>query len=197
MIEQLINNHVIRMAVTGIVAVIVLTLLIRLIKKARKKKELRIIAEDKMREDMLDGMIQNSYAGKNSIKNISVPYEVDYSQANQKSNRLAPENRSCFALQLIEHNQLSMRKHMVNLEKSVRIGSMTENNTIIVPEAAPCQCEVFQYKDGVYIRNVSSFKSTQVKRGKVSAYVDNNGTKLQSGDKIIIGKIYFDVKIIR
>lgn len=196
MFQVLLENKILLFGGIGILIFFATYLTVRIVNGQKKKKELRMIAEDRLREDTLDEIIQNSQAGNRGIKNLSIPYEVDYSNSKQNIVRPVSEGGTHISLQLIEHNELSVRKHMINLEKTVCIGSMPGKSTLVVSGAEPSQCEIFEYNGSAYVRNTAVNRPTKIKRKKKTAYVDKNGTKLQSGDFIIIERMYFEVGIL-
>ena len=197
MLQEILSNK--KIIIIFAVAVFSLTFLILyFLRRNKRKKKLREIAEDKIREDTLDGIIQNTYQGKSHMRTTSVPYEVDYSQISQNAKGSAAADASAhLTIQLVEYNELSVRKHMLNLDKSIRIGSALKGNTITVSGIEPYQCEIFEYQENVYIRDIAVHGRTKIKRKRKSAYVDRNGTKLRDGDNILIGEIYIELKIIK
>ena len=197
MLQEILSNK--RIIIIFAVAVFSLAfLIVCFLRRNKRKKMLREIAEDKIREDTLDGIIQNSYQGKSHMRTASVPYEVDYSQVSQNAKSRAVADAGVHVtIQLIEYNELSVRKHMFNLDKSIRLGSALKGNTITVSGIEPYQCEIFEYQENVYIRDIAVLERTKIKRKRKSAYVDRNGTKLRAGDNILIGEIYIELKIIK
>lgn len=179
--------------VSILAAIVLLSFLIVHMKKRQRKRELLELAENRRREEALDAVISNGTSTREDKYFESVPYEVDYSKSAAKAEKTVPK----VMVQLIEHNELSIRKHMLSLDKSIRIGSSENDNTIVLQAADSMQCELFAYKDGVFLRNLGKKNRTVLKRGKKNVFAEENGMKLQNQDQIIIGNTYFDITILR
>ena len=186
-----------------ILAVIVIIILKKLLKRNERNKELKIAAEDKRRDENLNNVILNSYAGRDSLKEVHTPYDVDYSSPNGEnvkaySNELKSDNNQLM-LQLIERTELSTRKFMLNPAKKIKIGSDLQGNdiTVMAEGISPHQCEIFSINDKVYIRNLGQGNRTIVRRKKEQAIVDENGLRLLSNDTVILGNASYDITIKR
>lgn len=195
----MISDKVLVAGVIVLVLLVVLVILGRVITKRGRNRELREYASNKKREEMLDQVILNVYDKKEGAKSESVPYDVDYSESSekQKPDRGKAVNAGGLMLQLTEHSELSVRKHVLNPEQVIRIGSKLNENDILVSDADDVQCEIFLYDGQVWIREVGSQRKTILKRRKNRAYVTQNGVKLLSGDCIFVGNIYFEVALIK
>lgn len=180
-------------------AVIFLFLLVHLMKRLYRKrarqKELRQLAQDRQREEKLDAILRNPQADEREAASGSVPYDVDYSQEKRQGGN-SVDGKECRMLQLTEHNALSKRMHMLSLEKPVRIGSGAEGNALVVPDVCPCQCEIFQYQGGVYLKETGERQMTVLQRKKKKVYAERKGIRLQTGDRIILDKVSFDITIL-
>lgn len=163
--------------------------------KKSKEKELRMIAEDKLRDQALNKALANHlYSKSNCEANIeSIPYEVDY---NQKQLNNTTSNKGRIMLQITECSQLSKRKFMVELKETIKIGRAKENPIVIKsPEVLPIHCEIFAYQNQVFIRDFSG-NQTLLKRKKQNVYVDEKGLKLKTGDQVIIGDTALEITIV-
>lgn len=174
---------------------LLLRFLIRLLKRNSREKELRQKAQDRQREETLDLVLLNPQQGQAAAG--SVPYEVDYAGNDKGMDLSGRRTADQIMVQLTEHNELSRRKHMMSLEKNIRIGSGGEGNSIVAAGAGPCQCELFQYQSDVYVRDVGERRMTVLQRKKQKVYVEQNGIQLRTGDRIILGNVFFDVTIIK
>lgn len=181
-----------------LVAAVVVVLVIGIIwikSKKSKEKELRMIAEDKLRDQALNKALANHlYSKSDSEANIeSIPYEVDY---NQKQLSTTTSHKGRIMLQITECSQLSKRKFMVELEETIKIGRAKENPiTIKAPGVLPVHCEIFAYQNQVFIRDFSG-NQTLLKRKKQNVYVDEKGLKLKTGDQVIIGDTALEITIV-
>lgn len=180
---------------TVILLFLLISLMKRLYQKRTRLKELRQQAQDRQREEKLDAILRNPQADAAQGISGSVPYEVDYSQE-KKQTGLAAGGKETRMLQMTEHNVLSSRKHMLSLEKPIHIGSGVEGNMIVVPDVSPCQCEIFQYKGGVYLKETGEKQMIVLQRKKKKVYAERKGIRLQTGDRIILDKVSFDVTIL-
>ena len=175
---------------------VILFLVTKWKKKYDKKRELKIHAEDRLREEMLDHVILNA-EDRGGEKTESVPYDVDYSKHTlnlSKEKRI--DHMSETMIQLTEHSELSSRKHVLNPRQVIRIGSGINRNDIVVQHIDEVQCEIFLYRAQIWIRNLGMREQVILKRKKKKAYITRNGVQLYSGDVIILGDIYIDVIII-
>jgi hypothetical protein len=86
---------------------------------------------------------------------------------------------------------------MMSLEKNIRIGSGGEGNSIVAAGAGPCRCELFRYQSEAYVRDVGERRMTVLQRKKQKVYVEQNEIQLRTGDRIILGNVFFDVTIIK
>lgn len=193
---------------TIIIVLLILVLLIagiailkKILHRNQKNKELKQAAEDKRRDENLNNVILNSYAGKANLKEVHTPYDVDYSNPGGNNNRAYQDNikkdDSPTMIQLVEKTELSTRKFMMNPSKRIRIGSDLQDNDISVmaERISPHQCEIFSVRDKVYIRNLGQGNQTIVKRKKERAIVDENGIRLLSNDTVILGSVSYDITI--
>ncbi len=174
---------------------LLLRFLIRLLKRNSREKELRQKAQDRQREETLDLVLLNPQQGQAAAG--SVPYEVDYAGNDKGMDVSGRRTSDQIMVQLTEHNELSRRKHMMSLEKNIRIGSDGEGNSIVVGGVGSCQCELFRYRSDAYIRDVGAQRMTILQRKKQKVYVERNGIQLRTGDRVILGNVFFDITIIR
>lgn len=200
--EFLRNNLKYILILAAVILLIVgMTLIKKALRKKQKNKELRQAAEDKLRDENLNNVILNNHAGPDRLREVHVPYDVDYSNpggANNKSSSNHGKRKDDHVmLQLVEKTELSTRKFMLNPAKNIRIGSDQQDNDIVVLSAgiSPRQCEIFSVGDKVYIKNLSDENRTLLKRKKEQAIVDNKGLRLLSNDKIILGSVVYEVMI--
>lgn len=176
------------------IVLVVITILIKNAKKNKYKREIRIYAEDKVREERLDHVILNSHEGNVRTEDESVPYDVDYGLGTQNVSG-AEYGSVSDMIQLIEHSELSSRKHVLNARKGIMIGSQRESNNIVVPGTAAQQCQIFCYQNGVFLREVAGNNLTILQRRKKRVYVQKSGVQLKNGDLIILNDIYFEVML--
>jgi len=176
--------------------VLLLSISIALLKKRVKKKQLRQLAEDRKRDEMLDVVLLNSQTGSVQTTVESIPYEVDYMKGGRESKSCNNKKGSQVMLQMVEHSELSQRKHIISPDKGICIGSSAEGNAIVISELCAHQCEIFKYDGKIYLRDIGEKHITVLKRKKKMVYAEGNGIRLHTGDRIILGKTYFDVAII-
>ena len=200
---EFIKNNSIAIFILLILLLLVVgsVLLKEVIRQNQKRKELSQAAEDKLRDENLNHVILNSDIGKERLKEVYKPYDVDYSNPNadkKVSGKNIKKGENHVMVQLIERTELSTRKFMMNPVKSIHIGSDSQNNDIAVlaENISPCQCEIFSVKDKVFIKNLSSDNRTIIRRKKEQAIADEKGIRLLSGDIIILGQVSYDITII-
>lgn len=185
--------------IAGILAGMLLVLITFLIKNSKKRKyknEVRQYAEDKLREEKLDHVILNSHEGCERVRDTSVPYDVDYVMGSEQSGGANGYGNPSEMIQLIEHSELSAKKHVLNARRVIAIGSRRDGNSIVVPGVAEYQCQIFCYQNGIFLREVAGNNLTVLQRGKKRAYAQSKGIQLKSGDRIILNQVYFDVMLL-
>ncbi len=201
-IDWIKDNRIIAAVIAAAVLTGIILILRIVIRRSRRNRELAIAAEDKRRDENLNNVILNSYAGDAGRKEVYVPYDVDYSnsEADGRKNKKrdgAGRRDDAPMLQLIEKTELSTRKFMLNPVKGIHIGSDSQINDIAVLAAgiAPQQCEIFVAGGKVYIRDLGGGNRTILRRKKEQAIVDHNGVRLLSGDVIVLGSVTYKVTI--
>ncbi|WP_410495498.1 FHA domain-containing protein [Cellulosilyticum sp. ST5] len=176
------------------IAILVIVMIWLKVKKA-KDKELKMIAEDKLRDHALNRALANDlYGDKEAGENIeSLPYEVDYNQS-QLNNRQTKRDK--MMIQITACSELSKRKFMIELKDVIKIGRAKENTIVIKDSMAlPVHCEIFRHVNDVYVKDYSGNR-TLLSRKKQQVYVDEKGIKVRTGDKIVIGNTVLEVTIM-
>ena len=167
-----------------------------------KKQEITQAAADRMRDENLNSIILNSHAATGG-REIYKPYAVDYSSKEKggpnkgNSQDISSGKYHQPMLQLVEKTELSTRKFVLNPAKRIRIGSDLQDNEISVLSqgVSPHHCEIFAAGGGVYIRNTGKSTRTIIRRKKEQALADDKGIRLQSGDRILLGTVSYDITI--
>lgn len=152
---------------------------IRKIKSGQKRKEREQIFRAIHREQNLDELILNA-AAKDLTRQENRAYEVNY--ADKKI-----ESRSAVWIEIEERTKLSSKKYMLDLTKSVRIGTDTYGNAIVIKGCGKQKylCEIQMQDKQICIYNRGKGK-IQVIRKKERAYLGLQGLILNSGDIIRI-----------
>lgn len=202
-IQELIKNNMKYILILAVVILLFvgITLIKKFMQQKQKNRELKQAVEDKLRDENLNNVILNNHAGSNRLREVHVPYDVDYSNpVGESSKSHADNNRnkeSHVMLQLVEKTELSTRKFMLNPIKKIRIGSDLQDNDISVLSegVSSHQCEIFSVSDKIYIKNLSHENQTILKRKKEQAIVDEKGLRLLSNDRIIFGSVVYEVTI--
>ena len=179
--------------------VCIIFLIKKLADRSKKKKEITRAAEDKLRDENLNNAILNNRPGKGGVKEVYVPYDVDYGNlgGGKGGTQKAKEGKSHLMVQLVEQTKLSTRKFMLNPAKIIRIGSDLSANDITVFEQgiSPFQCEIFSVGGKVYVRNLSDENTTVLRRKKEQVIVDKKGLRLLSDDIILLGEVSYRITI--
>jgi len=189
----------------GILAAALMLLILWWVKKKIKKKsrsrEIEQAAKDRVRDEKLNQMILNQVGEK--AKGRSKPYEVNYEYASSqdidKRNKNQKNIENQIMVQLTENTELSTRKFVLNPKDGIRIGSAMVGNDIVLvnSEMADYQCEIFAVSDKIYIKSLSDIVRTIIKRYKEQAIIDGKGVRLLTGDRIVIGKVCYEVTIVK
>lgn len=180
-----------------------LFLLKKYVKYCGKKKEIALAAADRVRDENLNNIILNSSADGKNTREVYKPYDVDYGSQDktgrEKGSRtdIPGGKQSQLMIQLIEKTELSTRKFVLNPAKIIRIGSDLQDNdiSVLAEGISPHQCEIFAAGGRVYIRNTGEGARTVIRRKKQQAIVDNKGIRLLTGDRVLLGNIYYDITI--
>lgn len=201
-VEMIVKYKVLFMAIAAAVFVsFFLGWVRKKIKKKNKNREIEQATKDKMRDENLNQLILNRTGEK--AKGRSNPYEVNYenagSQDMDKRNTVSSNRENQVMVQLTENTELSTRKFVLDPQDGIQIGSALTGNDIVLTnsEIADYQCGIFAVSDRVYIKSLSNSVRTIIKRHKEQAIVDDRGIRLLTGDRIIIGKVYYEVVIVK
>ncbi len=201
---ELINNYcvIVLLIVVFPVSIVCIALFKKMMHGRKKNKELTQAVEDKIRDENLNNIILNNCAQGGNFKEIYKPYDVDYSNSNDESNKSIKEydkkGERHVMIQIVEKTKLSTRKFMMNPMKKIHIGSDLQDNdiTVLAEGVSPKQCEIFSVGKKVYIRNLGFGNKTILKRKKESVIVDEKGIRLLTDDVIILGSVLYDITII-
>lgn len=163
--------------------------------KQAKEKELKMIAEDKLRDEALNQALANDLC-EGSAMNATIetlPYEVDYHQGQRESSNLKEEK---IMLQITACSKLSKRKFMIELRDRVKIGKAKENPIVVKGQnVLPVQCEIFDYRHDVYVRDYSE-RGTLLIRKRQQVAIGHKGIRMKTGDKLIIENTTLEVTIL-
>lgn len=177
--------------VVAIIGSIILTVMLKIRKS--KEKELKMIAEDKLRDQALNKALANELCNKEKVNVESLPYEVDYTQQQLGGREMGQDK---IMLQITAYSELSKRKFMIELKERVRIGKAKENEVVIKEaQVLPLHCEIFRYQNAVYVKDLSS-GHTILNRKKQRVYIDSKGLRLKTGDRLLIEDMILEVNII-
>lgn len=180
-----------------LVVLLIINLLIWQAKRRARKKELRQLADDRQREEVLNSVIVNKHGWDNPVASEFTPYDVDYSQsAKAPISNMQGQGQGRRMVKLTEHNKLSQRSYMMSLDKIIRIGSSMEGNSIVTADINPHQCEIYAYQDTVCIRSLGNGRPTILERKRKKFQVGEEGVAVQTGDKIVVEDIFFEVTIM-
>lgn len=190
------------MIIAGII-LLALILLIFLYRRYGRRREMERLAQDKLREQALDRIILNEYAGKGEDAAVSeTPVEVDYqkgrSPKEKKRRGLAKRDKKTM-LQIVEKGELSERKYILDPRKKIFMGSGNGKNHIVIndPNVEERQCEIIESEGRVYVHNVGSPGKCILKRGKQKAYMENRYIELLTGDEIHLGGRKYKITFVR
>lgn len=188
-----------KIAGAGIVALVVMLLVCMALRcffrRLREKREIRRAADDHMREESLNRMILNENSMSDGRKRSQNPYEVSY------ENRYGPQTqqteRGRMLVSLEEKNELSVKKFVLDPAETIRIGSSPWGNDIVVQGEGigEFHCEIFAEYGKVFVRNQNSGYRTILQRKREQAHVDGQGIRILTGDKILVGKVSFQVTL--
>ena len=180
----------------GIVVCIIVVLLIyaQIKKKKNLKKDMALIAEDKLREAALDRALSNGTGmNRNGDLSESTPFEVSYKAES------GPIEPSKLMVQVEEKSELSTKKYSFDPHNLIHIGNATGKNHILTGTAIQgnVQCEIFERDDNVYVRNLGDAGKIMLFRGKQKAFVEEKSIVMKSGDVLLIGKSSFRLEIVK
>lgn len=182
---------IIVLAIVCLIAIIIL--LKKLSKRNQIKKEQRLQASDRARDESLNDMILNSRV-KDKQNPVYVPYDVDYSKSVDKHEKKPSKTDVGVMVQIIENTELSERKFVLNVSRGIKIGTAIKGNDIsFICEDTPYQCEIFEVNGDICARNLIEASRVIVHRKKQYAVIDPKGLKLLSGDTIQMGKYSYTI----
>ena len=78
---------------------------------------------------------------------------------------------------------------MLNPEDHILLGSSEDGNDIVLPgkDVAPKQCDIFQYKDQVYVKSLDLSFPVELRRKIRQTAVTDKAIRVLTGDQIRIG----------
>lgn len=171
-----------------------------LINRQKKRTELLELAQKKQRDIALEEAIRNQRIGSQKGKISSVPYELDYSKSSDpaRQKKIPAGGSGHLMVQIEEHSDLSVRKFMLDPSDDIYIGRETDVNTIVISDQAADarHCLIFESQGCVYIKSLTEFGHTQIIRKSKTTQANQQGIRLLTGDRLQIGKIYFDITLI-
>jgi len=167
----------------------------KLYARSSRKRELEQYARERMRDESLDRKILNASAAMGEREKAYNPYDVDYESG--LTGRGKRPGRELF-VSLVEKNELSTKKFVLNPANCIRIGSGLRGNDVVVQGegVAEYQCEIFSHAGKVYVRSCKGGARTVLCRKKQRACVDEKGIRLSSGDTLEMGKVEYGVTLI-
>ena len=183
----------------GVVCLILLICVLKLLlKKKNERTEMKEEALNRTRDENLNVMILNSRSSLQ--KETYVPYDVDYSNANNKRPKNVDEvDKSAVMVQIVEKTGLSSRKFVLNANKGIRIGTAYGENDISFVSESQVEfcCEIIAgSSSSVVARNVNEGARIVLKRKKHQAILDSKGIKLLSGDIIIMDNVSYAINFV-
>lgn len=190
------------------VVMAVIRLILFITRRTKKKNELAIKAEDKMRENALDGYILNPNAPENMKKiQEAKPVEVSYDPnkvmhgvpGDGKDRANKTKENVKLMVQLVENSELSAKKYVLDPSVGIFIGSGVGMNNVVVSDStlATRQCRIVEFEGMIYAQNIGHMGKVILSRGKNKAYVENNSVELRSKDILIVGNVLFKIEIIK
>ena len=167
------------------IAVVLLALFLianRFFKKQKEKKERY---KKQLKEQALSEALKNSRGRKNVFVqgNQAVPIEMAGSREKQEN---APGNRLVVQLSIVGQKA---GNYVLNPEDHIRLGSEAGKNDIVLAgeKVAPCQCDIFLYKDQVYVKNMNSGYPVELRRKVRQTSVGDKAIRVLTGDQLRIG----------
>ncbi|MBO5474625.1 MAG: FHA domain-containing protein [Lachnospiraceae bacterium] len=171
-------------------------LLKKYVRYRKRKKEIEFVTSEHMRDENLNNIIMNAHAKEKHNREGCKPYDVDYGGREKENvSNIFMKVHHGQMIQLVEKNELSVRKFVFSLDSPIQIGSDLQNNDISLPvkELAPHQCKIFIDNGKIYVVNLDAKNRTTLCRGKAKITVGNRGIRMLSGDRILIENISYDV----
>lgn len=190
------------------IGVIVIAVFIILMGKWKKKRaglrEMRMHAQDKIREDALNQYILNPVT-KDSMDSVSqaTPFQVEYqgntNQTGGSKKRGKHQKKSQLMVQIVEKSELSSRSYMFDARKGISIGSKAGENDIVITDKriSSVQCNIIMGNDKLYVKNVGVSGQLILQRGNQSAYVEKKMIELKSKDRIILANTILEIDILK
>ena len=168
-------------------------------KRRRKRKEIELRAEDRLREEALERVLVD---GQRDIKRGQAAFDVRY-DTNRRGKKNADQaqgnGKSPVMLQLTEQSELSTRKYMLHAANRLSIGSKPGVNDVVISgsEIAAIQCEIVRVGKNLYISNLGDKGQVLLRRGKKQMLLERDAVELQNGDLLQIGGFTFKADILR
>ncbi|RKJ02690.1 FHA domain-containing protein [bacterium D16-54] len=169
-------------AAAAVVLLAVILIANRYLKKYKEKKEQY---QKRLKEQALSEALKNSRGRKNVFaqNNQAAPMETANPGEGQET---VPGGRLVVQLSLVGQKSGS---YVLNPEDHILLGSSEDGNDIVLPgkDVAPKQCDIFQYKDQVYVKSLDLSFPVELRRKVRQTAVTNKAIRVLTGDQIRIG----------
>jgi len=175
---------------------LVLFIIVKLVKRRNKKKEMQRSAEDKLREEALDKVLIEGRRLKEGKQAANVPFDVKYDADQRKKGKQSESRKSTeIMIQLTERCELSTRKYMFHIVDRITIGSQTGVNDVVAvsPKISKRQCELFRIGHDLFVKNIGTGGRVKLIRGKKQLTVGTEGVQLRSEDELLVGDYAYEI----
>ncbi len=178
-------------AVAAALLLLVIVIVNRYLKKHREKKEQY---QKRLKEQALSEALKNSRGRKNVFvqNNQAAPIEME-----NPGNRQETALGGRLVVQISVTGQNS-GNYVLNPEEHILIGSAETGNDIVLSgkDVAPKQCDIFQYKDQVYVKSLDPGFPVELRRKVRQTAVGEKAIRVLTGDQIRIGVHIIQVSLM-
>lgn len=169
-------------AVAAVALLAVILIANRYLKKYKEKKEQY---QKRLKEQALSEALKNNRGRKNVFaqNNQAAPMEMANPGDRQET---VPGGRLVVQLSLAGQKS---GNYVLNPEDHILLGSSADGNDIVLPgkDVAPKQCDIFQYKDQVYVKSLDLSFPVELRRKARQTAVADKAIRMLTGDQIRIG----------
>ncbi len=179
-------------AAAGAVLLIVGLLAVNRFLKDRKQKKEQYTK--RMKDQVLNEALKNNLGRRNAFKkpDQAVPLEEERQQNPEESVRNGQ------IVMKLTVTGAKTESYVVNPEEHVLLGSADGMNDIILKDRniAQQQCDIFLYKNSVYVRSLNDGFQMALRRRSSQTPVGGKGIRILTGDQILMGNYRIQVTLM-
>lgn len=178
----------------GLLLAALLILVIVLLRKRARWREMQRKVSDKLREEALDKRLIGHTPTNAGAAGVSpVPFDVRYDSGQRKNRQRDREAPASVMVQITEQSELATKKYMFHISDKVTFGTQSPPCDIVVNGFSGNRCEIFRIDSSLYIKNYGETGCVQLKRKRFQTTVGQTAIQLENHDVLLIGVCSYEI----